>query len=116
MGRIALAASVGAAIWIAGSGDVSAQAYGSFVQSCVEIVQRGPFLRALCRDQFGRFIPATLDLRACPDGRAANVNGRLVCEGYGRRSRPRYFEDDGYGYGGPHPRYYEPPPRYYQPY
>jgi len=117
MSRIVLAASVVVVVWISPGADASAQEYGSFVGSCTEIEQRGPFLRALCQDQFGRFVPTRIDLRACPNRQAANLNGRLVCEGNGRRARRRQYENDGYQWQG-HPgrREFESLPQYFQPY
>ncbi|WP_262268672.1 MULTISPECIES: CVNH domain-containing protein [Microvirga] len=111
---------VAAAGWAAATIDASAQAGGSFYRTCTDIRQRGPFLTALCQDRFGRLVESQLNLRACPGGRAANANGRLVCEGGGRpvyrEPRPRYgspYDDRG--------RYYEeyrrPGPRdYYEEY
>ena len=87
--------------------EASAQIYGSFVESCTRIEQRGPFLRALCRDVYGRFVPAQLDLRYCPGGDISNQNGQLVCGDRPRR-RSRRYDNDGFG------EYYPQPPRRYQ--
>jgi hypothetical protein len=97
MRHIGLVLSIAAAGWLAGSAEASAQARGSFAQSCTDIEQRGPFLRALCEDRFGRLVPSRIDLRACPTRRVANANGRLACEGAGRR-RPRGYDEDLGGY------------------
>lgn len=101
----------------AASTKAEAQIYGSFVESCTEIEQRGPFLRALCEDRYGRLVPTQLNLRNCASGQAANRNGRLVCEGNPRRNSRRDYYDNGYreydrpaprGYDGSYDRYYAP--------
>lgn len=115
MGRWVLALAVIGTGVFAASPEADAQVYGSFVDSCTQIEQRGLFLRALCQDRYGRLVPARLDLRNCPSGQAANRNGRLVCEGGDYR---RYQRDDfGDDYYRPAPRpYYSPRDRYYDPY
>jgi hypothetical protein len=115
MGRCAYAAAVIGLGFIVMNTGAEAQVYGSFVESCTQVEQRGPFLRALCQDRYGRLVPARLDLRNCASGQAANRNGRLVCEGgdYRRDRRDDYGND----YYRPAPRpYYPPPERYYAPY
>lgn len=109
MGRTTLMLIVAAAALLTAYSGASAQAYGSYVESCTQIEQRGPFLRALCRDVYGRFVPSRLDLRYCPGGDVSNQNGRLACESR-RRPRVRNYE-----YG---PRDYDRPGRgsYYEPY
>ncbi len=115
MGRRALVLVLIGMGLLAANTKAQAQAYGSFVESCTEIEQRGPYLRALCRDVYGRYVPSQLDLRYCPSGQAANRNGRLACEGGSRRSYRRYDDED-YGYRG-YDRYDRPAPRgYYTPY
>ncbi|PWH47592.1 CVNH domain-containing protein, partial [Escherichia coli] len=83
---------------------------GSFAQTCTDIEQRGPFLRALCEDRRGRLIPSRIDMRGCPSRRLANANGRLACEG-GGRSRARSYEQ-GFGdyeeFSDPRQRGYDP--------
>ncbi|MBO1905766.1 hypothetical protein J4G37_12775 [Microvirga sp. 3-52] len=115
MGRWTLILAVISTSLVAASTEAEAQVYGSFVDSCTRIEQRGPFLRALCQDQYGRLVPTRLDLRNCASGQAANRNGRLVCEGgdYGRYRRDDYGDE----YYRPSPRpSYRPPDRYYSPY
>ena len=75
----------------------SAQARGSYQESCDNIQQRGPYLSALCQDVNGDSRRTSIDLRGCRGG-VANTNGRLTC------SR-------GYGGGG----YDEQPRQYYVP-
>jgi hypothetical protein len=102
MGRWTLILAVISTSLVAASTEAEAQVYGSFVDSCTRIEQRGPFLRALCQDQYGRLVPTRLDLRNCASGQAANRNGRLVCEGGDYR---RYRRDDyGDDYHRPSPR------------
>ena len=84
-----------------------ASAQGSFVHTCTHIQRHGPYLQALCANIHGGLVPSRIDVRACGGGGVGNLNGRLVCEGYGRRSRydddwpprrrPRYDDDDDYG-------------------
>ncbi len=110
--RVTLLGSVAAMLWLAASAEASAQARGSFAASCTDIEQRGPFLRALCEDRYGRLVPSRIDLRRCPSNRVANANGRLTCEGAGRRSRDRgyYSEEDDFGEDPrPRRRYYDGP-------
>ena len=105
MGRKSLIILVlAAAASCALSAGASAQVYGSFVESCTRIEQRGPVLRALCRDVYGRFVPAQLDLRSCRGGDVSNQNGQLVCSERQRRA-PRRYDNDRFR------EYYPPPPR-----
>jgi hypothetical protein len=60
----------------------SAQARGSYLQSCVDVSQNGPFISAACRDRAGRFRPSRIDTRNCR-GDIANNNGSLTCGGGG---------------------------------
>lgn len=72
-----------------GGAPALAQASGSYRATCTDVDQRGPYLRALCRDVRGRLVQTQLDLRGC-GGSVSNINGRLACDGGGR----------GYGRGG----------------
>jgi hypothetical protein len=53
---------------------------GSYRDSCHRIEQRGPFLRAECRNAHGHWRSSRLDLRSCTAPAAvANDNGHLAC-------------------------------------
>lgn len=115
MGRKLLLLGLALGTIMAAPHTASAQAYGSYVESCTQIAQRGPILSAFCRDVYGRFLRSSLDLRACSGGDVANRNGRLICDGRPpRRFGPgRGFRDyDGdFAQPYPHPsrRYYDMP-------
>lgn len=120
MRRFCFVVAVAAAGWLTAIGEGSAQVRGSFYRTCTDIQQRGPFLTALCEDRRGRLVESQLNLRACPSGRVANANGRLICEAGGRPAyrEPRRRYGDSYDDGR---RYYEeyrrPVPRgYYEDY
>jgi hypothetical protein len=58
--------------------------HGSFKDSCRDAsVDGNGNLRASCRNAQGRWERAFLAERSCPSHRAANRDGRLVCEGSG---------------------------------
>lgn len=93
MHRIATLAGLAVAAGLLTTAPASAQASGSYRASCTNIDQRGPVLRAMCRDVRGQLVPTQIDLRNCGGGGVANVNGRLACGGggggggYDRRDR-----------------------------
>ena len=94
MSRTSLSIAIAACALFAGYGEAAAQARGSYLNTCTEVEQQGSFLSALCLDVRGRLIPSSLDLRACPNRRVANLNGRLRCES---RERSRFHNDRRYG-------------------
>jgi hypothetical protein len=51
---------------------------GSYTQSCRDLEVQGSVLTGECRDSRDRWVPASLDLRACR-GEVGNSNGVLVC-------------------------------------
>lgn len=63
-------------------GSVSAQARGSYLQSCNNIQQDGSLLIAACRDRAGNLRATRLDTRNCR-GDIGNNNGQLTCAGGG---------------------------------
>lgn len=101
MNRAISLAALALAIGTLHAAPASAQVGGSYRASCTDVEQRGPYLRALCRDVRGNYVPAQIDTSSC-NGPVANSNGRLTCggggggrgDGYGRGGR-----DDGYGRG-----------------
>lgn len=52
---------------------------GTWAESCTRPEMRGPTLFAQCRMVGGGWNVTRLDMRSCPSGRAANLNGALVC-------------------------------------
>ena len=63
-----------------------AQPYGSYLETCRRVQQRGPILHAYCLTRDGRWAETSLDLRTCESRGVANRNGRLICPG-GRGER-----------------------------
>ena len=90
-----------------------AQPRGSYLDSCVDVRQRGPFLSALCRDRTGRLLQSRIDLESCGNGDITNNDGQLSCSGRrsgggererfddrrGRGNGERFEERRGRGYG-----------------
>jgi len=58
-----------------------AQPYGSYLETCRRVQQRGPVLYAHCLTREGRWAETWLDLRSCLSREVANRNGRLICPG-----------------------------------
>ena len=54
-------------------------ARGSFLRSCTQVEQRGPYLRAMCGTVYGDYAPAQIDVRRCGGRGISNQNGRLSC-------------------------------------
>lgn len=59
---------------------------GSYRNSCNNAYMTGRTLNASCRDNRGRYVRATLDIRTCGRRDITNVNGRLTCAGDGEAS------------------------------
>ena len=92
MRRVLLTAMLATGLTGLAAGSAMAQAGGSYLRTCTDVEQRGPYLTANCRDVRGNYRPTQIDTRSC--GRFGNSNGRLICEGGRGRG------DDGGGYGG----------------
>jgi hypothetical protein len=65
---------------IGGGGQLPA---GSYRSSCNSAYMTGWTLNATCRDNRGRYVRTTLDIRPCDRRDIANVDGRLVCNAGG---------------------------------
>ncbi len=68
-------------------GSASAQARGSYLQSCPNVTREGPLIVAGCLDRNGQIRATRIDPRSC-SGDIANNNGRLTCAGGGRAGPP----------------------------
>ena len=96
MKRLAGLTLAALAMSLIGAPQASAQPAGAYRQSCRDVEQSGPRLRAMCRDLSGRYVPSSLDVRDCAS--VGNANGQLVCDARGGARRERYeADDDGYG-------------------
>lgn len=81
IGVLAVAAPAAAAPPWSGQYDDLPQ--GSYQRSCRDISAFGGRLYARCQAPNGALYDTEIAIRACPSGRIANQNGRLVCEGGG---------------------------------
>ncbi len=68
--------------WNGGRGEFDPVPEGSYQRSCRDITVQYGRLTARCRDRYNSFTTTEIDARSCGNGRIANIDGRLRCDGW----------------------------------